>query len=236
MSIQSHASPSSSEGPWPVVPPLETGDCLSRAEFEQRYAAMPHLKKAELVGGVVYVPSPVAEPHAMAHARLMTWLGVFAALTPGMHHADNATVRLDHENELQPDALLRITHGGQSSVGSEHYIEGPPELVAEVAATTASRDLHSKLDIYRRHGVREYLVWRVFDAGLDWFQLDGTRYVCLTDEAGLLRSRVFPGLWLDRGALLRGDMARVLAVVQQGIASSEHAELVARVGRRPDTQ
>ncbi|HEX4149920.1 MAG TPA: Uma2 family endonuclease [Pirellulales bacterium] len=213
------------------VPPLETGDSLSLPEFERRYEAMPWLKNAELINGVVYVGSPVSEPHAAAHAYLMTWLGNYRAHTPGIGLAANATVRLDAANEVQPDALVRLLNAGQSLLGQRDYIEGPPELVAEIAATTASRDMHLKRELYRRHGVHEYLVWRVFDRQMDWFQLEGGDYRPIaSDNEGAFRSRVFPGLWLDWPAMLRGDLAAVLAGLARGLASPEHAQFVANAG------
>jgi Uma2 family endonuclease len=129
---------------------------------------MPHLKKAELIEGVVYVPSPVRhEGHGRQRSALNCWLGVYGASTPGVEVGDNATVRLDLDNEPQPDLLLRIVSGGQSRVASDGFIEGPPELVAEVAPSGAAYDLHQKLTVYRRHGVREYIVWRVLENAID---------------------------------------------------------------------
>ncbi len=91
------------------LPLLENGDRLTRPEFERRYHAMPYLKKAELVEGVVYRPSPVrARKHGQPHSTLVGWLMVYSALTPGVMVCDNTTVRLDADNEPQPDALLRI--------------------------------------------------------------------------------------------------------------------------------
>ena len=215
------------------VPPLENGDRLTRAEFERRYAAMPHLKKAELIEGVVYVPSPVRyRHHGAPHALLIGWLVQYAAGTPGVGVSDNSTVRLDLDNEPQPDALLLIEPacGGQTHFSSDDYIEGSPELVAEVASSSVSYDLHAKLHAYRRNGVREYIVWRVLEQAIDWFVLRAGQYAPLpVDANGLLRSEVFPGLWLDPGALLRGDLATVLAIVQQGLASPEHATFVTRL-------
>ena len=216
-----------------TVPPLENGDVLTRAEFERRYETMPHLKKAELIEGVVYVPSPVRhQSHGHPHTRLITWLGYYEANTPGVQASDNSTVRLDLDNEPQPDGLLFIDPacGGQAHIDAADYIAGAPELVAEVAASSASYDLHVKLRVYRRNGVREYLVWRVLDQAVDWFVLRAGQYEPLpVDTEGLLRSEVFPGLWLDPAALLRGDLATVLAVVQRGLASPEHAAFVARL-------
>jgi Uma2 family endonuclease len=215
------------------VPPLEPGDRLTRDEFERRYDAMPELKKAELIEGVVYMPSPVRQRHHGRPSRhLSTWLGNYEAATPGVEGGDNSTVRLDMPNEPQPDAVLFIdpARGGHARISTDDYIEGGPELVAEVTASTASYDLHTKLDVYRRNGVREYIVWRVRDRQVDWFVLHGDRYERLAPGPdGLLRSEVFPGLWLDAEALLRNDLARVLAVVQQGTASPEHAAFVARL-------
>lgn len=215
------------------APPLQAGDRLTRAEFERRYQSMPHVKKAELVEGVVYMPSPVTNQHAEAHSRAVTWMGVYEASTAGVRCLDNATLRLDHDNEPQPDALLRIERGGQSRVEGK-YLEGAPELVVEVSATSASYDLHDKLDAYRRHGVVEYVVWRVVDRHIDWFVLRDGRYEPLVDGPdGVTRSEVFPGLWLDRQALLAGDLARVLAVLARGVASPEHAAFVERLRARP---
>ncbi|PKO20476.1 MAG: hypothetical protein CVU38_19880 [Chloroflexi bacterium HGW-Chloroflexi-1] len=215
------------------VPPLEAGDRLTRAEFERRYDAMPQLKKAELIEGVVYMPSPIRHRrHGKPHAQMMTWLGLYSAATPGIDLSDNVSVRLDRVNELQPDALLRLetAAGGASRISADDYIEGPPELVVEIASSSVSYDLHAKLRVYRRHGVQEYLAWRVQDQGIDWFRLEGGQYVALTaDEDRIVRSRVFPGLWLDVPALLAGDLAAVLAVLNQGLATAEHAAFVARL-------
>jgi Uma2 family endonuclease len=216
-----------------AVPALENGDRLTRAEFERRYEAVPHLKKAELIEGVVYVPSPVRHrQHGSPHAQLIGWLVQYAANTPGVEVGDNSSVRLDLDNEPQPDALLFIDPacGGQVRISDDGMLEGAPELVAEVASSSVSYDLHAKLHVYRRNGVREYLVWRVLEREIDWFVLRAGQYErMLGDAQGLLRSEVFPGLWLDPAALVRGDLATVLAIVQQGLASPEHAAFVTRL-------
>src|SRR4029434_1628974 len=93
-----------------AVLPLENGDTLTRAEFERRYEAMPHLKKAELIEGVVYMPSPVRmDQHAEPHIDLATWLGVYRAATPGVRAGAEATVRLGSSSDPQPDALMFIS-------------------------------------------------------------------------------------------------------------------------------
>lgn len=191
---------------------------------------MPHLKKAELIEGIVYVPSPLRfEPHARPHGHLITWLGVYEASTSGVKIGDNPTVRLDSDNEPQPDAVLLIDEslGGQSRLSEDGYIEGAPELVAEVAASSVANDLYDKKKAYRRNQVQEYLVWQVLDQKLDWFVLREGQYISLEpDEAGIIRSQVFPGLWLMVSALLDGDMVKVLAVVQEGLNSPDHVEFV----------
>jgi Uma2 family endonuclease len=212
---------------------LEPGDHLTREEFHRRYCARPDIKKAELIEGVVYVGSPVRiTHHGRPHLNIAGWLSVYVAATPGTDAADNTTVRLDLENESQPDALLRLEpeHGGQSRISEDGYVEGAPELAVEVAASSASYDLHDKLRAYRRNGVQEYVVWRVLDASLDWFVLREGEYVRIhPDETGVVRSERFPGLWLDVPALLGGDMAAVLATLQRGLASPEHAAFVERL-------
>jgi Uma2 family endonuclease len=220
----------------PRVPVLCAGDRLTRDEFERRYSAMPDLKKAELIEGVVYVGSPVRlSHHGRPEADLSFWLGLYRMETPGLDQAANCTLRLDLDNEPQPDLLLRLPEalGGRSRVGTDGYLEGPPELVVEVAASSVSYDLHQKLHVYRRHGVPEYLVWRVDDGEVDWFVLEGGHYARQGAAAdGLLHSRVFPGLWLDVAALLRGDLRALRAAVERGVGSAEHRAFVARRGER----
>lgn len=215
--------------------PLEAGDHLTRREFERRYAAMPHLKKAELIEGVVYMPSPVhCESHAEPHSDIMTWLGVYRAATSGVRLADNATVRLDIDNEVQPDALLRLspTVGGHSHVSADDYIDGAPELIVEVASSSASYDMHDKLKVYRRNGVQEYLVWLIHEQKFVWLSLDEGEYtLLLPDEQGVIHSRAFPGLRLAVDALLSSDLTAVLAELQQGLNSPEHAAFTARLAQ-----
>ncbi|HIK30159.1 MAG TPA: Uma2 family endonuclease [Oscillatoriales cyanobacterium M59_W2019_021] len=214
--------------------PLENGDRLTRSEFERRYEAMPHVKKAELIEGIVYMGSPVRIIHGQPHALVMTWLGTYWTATPGLGLGDNTTVRLDADNEPQPDALLRIEVGGQSVISADGYVEGAPELIVEVAASSAAYDLHDKKRVYRRNGVREYVVWRVRDRQIDWFSLQEGNYELLSSDGdGIIRSAIFPGLWLAVADLLEGNMMRVLAVLQQGIASSEHQEFVRELGDTP---
>ena len=215
------------------APPLETGDRLTRAEFERRYAAMPQLRKAELIEGVVYMPSPVRlRLHSRPHLHLATWLGAYEAGTPGTVAADNTTVRLDLDNEPQPDLLLLVDPavGGQTSVSDDDYVEGAPELVAEISSSPASFDLNAKLNVYRRNGVREYVVWRVLDREIDWFTLRDERYEELPrDSSGLYKSMVFPGLWLEPAAMVRGELAGVLETLRQGLLTPGHAAFVDRL-------
>ena len=192
---------------------------------------MPDLKKAELIEGEVYVTSPVRHRrHSKPHSQIHGWLSVYVAGTPGVEAGDIGSIRLDLDNEVQPDAYLMIEpqRGGQARISEDDYVEGAPELVAEITSSSVSYDLGKKLNSYRRSGVREYVVWRVLDREIDWFVLHEGRYEPLAPRSdGLLRSRVFPGLWLDPAALIRGDLATVLAVAQQGLSSPEHADFAA---------
>ncbi|MGD1866294.1 MAG: Uma2 family endonuclease [Phormidesmis sp.] len=213
------------------VPPLENGDHLTRIEFERRYATMPAHIKAELIEGVVYLPAAVRiRKHAQPHHDLITWTGVYRALTPGVMGCDNATVRLDADNEPQPDILLRIEKGGQSRISEDDYLEGAPELAVEIAASSASYDLHDKKNAYRRNGVQEYVVWEANNQRINWFSLQAGEYVSLEpDEKGILRSQVFPGLWLDVQAFVTGDMNQVLETLRVGINSQAHQDFVKKL-------
>jgi len=214
----------------PQTPPLENGDRLTRPEFERRYAASPQIEKAELIEGIVYVASPLRfTPHAEPHSRLAMWLGTYAAFTPGTLSGIEPTVRLDLDNEFQPDIVLILDEsaGGRARLTPEGYLEGVPELVVEIAASSAAIDLGNKQQAYRRSGVKEYLVWQSFERRLDWFQLvEGDYQPLLPDRDGIIRSVQFPGLWLAVESLLDNQMVRVLEALQEGIRSPEQVAFV----------
>jgi Uma2 family endonuclease len=195
----------------------------------------PHIKKAELIEGIVYVASPLGhEQHSKPHSRVMAWLGVYQAMTTGVDLSVEPTVRMDLDNEPQPDAVLFIeaSAGGQTRISPDGYIEGPPELIVEVAASSAAIDTGSKKQVYRRNGVLEYVIWQSYENQLEWFGLtDGEYQILSPDPDGIIRSRVFPGLWLAVEALLSNRMARMLEVLQEGLRSPEHEAFVERLGR-----
>ncbi len=215
------------------IPRLENGDRLTRPEFERRYQAMPNHQKVELIEGVVYMASPLRfRSHGEPHAQINTWLGVYYAATPGVLAADNTTVRLDGENEPQPDAILFINPnlGGQCRISEDDYIEGSPELIVEIAASSAAYDLYDKKRAYQRNGVQEYLVWQVYEHEISWWKLQEGEYIALeTDENGVIKSQVFPGLWLEVRSLLEGNLAEVLKRLQEGIESVEHQDFIRRL-------
>jgi hypothetical protein len=216
-----------------AIPPLENGDSLTREEFERRYGAMPYLKKAELIDGVVPVTAPVRfDCHAEQHAWLICWSTTYVAFTPGVRVGDNASARMNARNEPQPDLALFADAASLSlaQVDDEGYLAASPDLLGEIAASSVSIDLGKKLRNYRAAGVREYIVWRVLDKAVDWFVLRGSDYALLGAGAdGIVRSEVFPGLWLDSAAMLKGDLPRVLGVLQLGLQTTEHAAFVVKL-------
>ena len=222
----------------PAPPPLATGQRLDAAAFLRRWEAEPSLKMAELIDGRVRVTRLVpCRTHGGPNADLTAWLGVYSAQTPDAEGSVHPTLRLDARSVPQPDACLRLARGGGTRVDADDLLCGPPELVAEVAFTTRCPELHDKLDTYRARGVREYLVWRTEDAAVDWFALrgagdDATYEPLPVGGDGVIRSEVFPGLRLDPAALLRRDLAGVLARLNDGLASGEHAAFAAGLAAR----
>lgn len=220
--------------PEPMLP-LQAGERLDQKTFHERYEAMPEYVRAELIEGVVYMPSPVGSPHGGSHLELCIWLGTYKAHTPGTGGADNTTTILGPASEPQPDVFLRIlpAHGGQTWDDERQYVHGAPELIAEASDSSEGFDLGPKFRDYQQGGVREYLVILVRRRQVRWFTRSDSGFVDLPPgEDGILRSEVFPGLWLDPEALLRGDTLRVLEVLNQGLATPEHAGFVEHL-RRP---
>lgn len=217
------------------LPPLEAGDRLDQATFHARYEAMPPDFRAEPIGGVVFVPSPLRLEHGASHALVMGWLTRYWEATPGTQVRDNATAILGDESELQPDAALVIEPecGGQSGVSEDGYATGPPELIVEVASSSEAIDLHAKRCDYERAGVLEYVVVVLRQRAVRWFVLqDGTYREVAADAPGLFKSTVFPGLWLAATALLRLDIRQVMASLQHGIAIPKHAAFVQQLQTR----
>ena len=212
-------------------PPLINGDHLTRAEFHRRNLAQPHIKKAELIEGVVYMPSPVQlVKHSKPHSRIILFLGNYVVATPGTDFGDNATLILDNENQAQPDAFLRIheSFGGQSKGNEKDYLRGVPKLIVEVAASSAGYDLHEKLRAYRRNGVQEYLVLLAYEQETRWFQLvEGAYELMPADDEGVICSQVFPGLHFHPQSFWADDLAGLLKILQKGLASTEHQAFIA---------
>jgi Uma2 family endonuclease len=218
------------------VPPLVRGDFLSRDEFLRRWEAMPHIKRAELIRGVVYMPSPLSLEHGDVEHYVGTWLGVYQAATPGCRGSHNATWLMGEDDAPQPDLSLRILpdYGGQSRVEGR-YAAGALEFLAEVCISSTAYDLHQKLQLYQESGVREYLAVLMREREIRWHQLAGDHFEVLPlPQDGVYRSAVFAGLWLDAAALLAGDLTRVLAVLNDGLRSPEHTAFVEQLAsRRP---
>ena len=213
------------------LPPLQSGDYLSRNEFERRYETMPDIK-AELIEGVVYMASPVYLSHGMYHSFAIHWLSTFVDNTPGLEMADNVSTRLGDDSEVQPDICAWIDNqaGGQVHIG-EKYLEGAPEFIVEISASSASFDLRDKMHLYRRHGVREYLVLTVHEQETHWFTLDADHLYrpLLPDKDGIFHSAVFPGLWFEAGPFWKRDWVKLHAVLQTGMATPEYAAFVAQL-------
>jgi len=217
----------------PEVPPLRMGDFLSRDEFLRRWEAMPGLKFAELLGGVVYMPSPLSGIHGETDNNVAGWLAVYKAFTPGCSAANHATW-LMVEGAPQPDTSLWVKPEYGGTAGLEgRLLKGVPGFLAEVCLTSAAYDLHPKLDLYEEGGVQEYLAVLLHERAVRWHRLTPSGYEVIPQPAdGVYRSGVFPGLWLDAPALLSDDLARVLTVLQQGLASTEHQTFVQQLASR----
>lgn len=220
-----------------TVEELHSGDRMSRAEFHRIYEQMPEDFKAELIGGTVYVASPLKRGHGIHHLPLGTLFYMYEGHTPGVESGDNTTLQLDDDSEPQPDLSLRILpeYGGQSTTTDDDYVAGAPELLAEIAHSSRALDLHGKYADYRRHGVREYLVLSLQESRLFWFDLQADREL-QADDDGVLRMRTFPGLWIHGTALLQRDYQRLMETLQQGLQSAEHAEFVDTLNARSSNE
>jgi hypothetical protein len=211
---------------------LANGDCMKQPEFHRRYSLYPKDVKIELIGGVVYMPSPLRRPHGLYHGELVLFVGSYRRATPGVEFLVDATTILDEDSEPRPDITLRILRefGGRSEVNEDNYITGPPESLTEVADSSRSIDMNQKRRAYERAGVLEYIVVCVEDQEIHWFHFP-SRGRIRAGRDGVFRSKVFPGLWLNGPALLALDSAGVQATLEEGLASKAHAAFVKRLER-----
>jgi len=200
---------------------------MDQAEFHRRYQECPEGVKFELIGGTVYMASPLRRTHARRHIQLGMILERYESKTPGVELLDNATTILGEDSEPQPDLALRVLsdYGGQSRETPDDYVEGAPELVVEIAQSTRAIDLHQKRRDYQRGGVREYIVFCVEERVINWFRFRPAGLLA-PDKDGIYRSLAFPGLWVDGRALLNGNRTAILAALRRGLGSAEHSAFV----------
>lgn len=214
------------------LPPLENGDQLDQKTFHTRYLAMPEDCRAELIGGIVYMPSPQKIPHSETQLLVVRWLDEYAEATPGTKALLNNTQILGPESEPEPDVCLFIApeFGGRVFVDKDDFLHGPPELIVEVSSSTESIDLHRKKQDYQKAAVGEYVVLALRTQQVFWFIRQRGKYKEVPLPAdGIFRSRTFPGLWLDAEAMLRCHRQGVLAALKHGLATPEHAAFLAKL-------
>ncbi len=219
-----------------IAQPPIAGERLSRDEFFERWERLPDLKRAELIGGIVYMPSPLSKRHSSGECLCIYCVRHYSAHTVGCESGCHASWFM-LEDMPQPDAFLCISpkHGGQSGMdrNNRDYPEGAPELIIEVCVSSAAYDLGPKLKLYERAGVKEYIAVLMKSPEIVWHRLEEGKFrVVQPDHDEIFRSAVFPGLWLDTDALLREDDLRVLETLNQGLQTPEHADFVRALAAR----
>ncbi len=216
---------------------LENGDHMTQAEFHEFYKSYPKHVKFELIGGIVYRAAPVPWYHNTYRSAVNFVLGLYLAGTPGIELGANATIILGEQSEPQPNLALRLLpeYGGRSKLNDEQYLEGAPELLAEIAYSDRVLELHEKKQDYQQAGALEYVVLDIENQELYWF--DFRSNAVIAPRQGVYRSRAFPGLWIDAPALLALDSTRLVTVVRQGLAHRSHTVFVKRLeaARRRNT-
>jgi len=212
---------------------LVEGQRLDQPTFHWLYEAMPPGTRAELINGVVRMPSPVGPAHGRTHFPTIAWLSYYVENTPGLEGLDNTSTAMGQKSEPQPDVMLRILseYRGRTQA-DQQLVRGVPELLGEIAHTSRYTDLGPKLEDYERAGVLEYIVVALEPDQVFWFVLRDGHFMDLPPGPdGIHRSEVFPGLWLEPKALFAGDTRRLRAVVDLGLTTPEHAEFVERLAR-----
>jgi Uma2 family endonuclease len=217
------------------IPPFENGDRMDQKTFMALYEQTPKGFRAELINGEVHTPSPVSVRHGRPHQHLSTLLGTYAVETEGTEAFIDITAIMSQNSVPQPDLSLIVTPeaGGQTAENARGYLTGAPELAVEVSNTTAGIDLNAKLLDYERYGVREYLVVIVREREVRWYGRRKDRFTPMKPDAdGVLKSKVFPGLWLDTAGVFDRSAKQLLATLRKGLASPEHAKFAAKLAKK----
>ncbi|WDQ17909.1 Uma2 family endonuclease [Rhodopirellula sp. P2] len=203
-----------------IVPQLNSGDVLSHDEYLRRYEAAPEKLKAERINGRVYLMNALrATTHGDPHSILNFWLSTYAMHAPNLVVSDNATVFLGSDHEPQPDLCMRQQVGGSTHLNHEGYLVGPPELIVEIAGSSASYDFGEKREVYEAAGVGEYLIFETLEGRIEWWHHDGNQFIAAPRDADVFKGVTFPGLWLDGDAFRAGDRFRLTETLQRGIQS-----------------
>ncbi len=221
--------------PVPFVPPFQNGDAMDQPTFHALYVGTPRGFRAELIEGIVYMASPVQLRHGGPSLKVSQWLGAFADEVEGAQAYNEITAILTATSEPQPDHTLIVLPeaGGQTRENADGFLVGAPELALEISNTTALIDLHAKKTMYERCGVREYIVVETKRQAVHWFVRRGDKFAPLKSDAdGIFKSRVFLGLWLDGSALFDRSAKRLLATLQLGLATPEHAKFAAKLNAK----
>jgi Uma2 family endonuclease len=217
-----------------TLPPLVIGEHLDQPTFHERYEAMPSNTRAELIGGIVYMPPMLGSEHSDDHVSVVGLLFLYQRAAPGVRANIESSTVLNDRNEVQPDCSLRILadYGGQTTTIPK-WIEGAPELVVEISRSSRSIDLGPKLQEYQEAGVKEYVVFALDPDEVIWHERRGDKLVAIPPrDDGLYHSKAFPGLWLDPKAMIRRDLDALIVALDCGLASPEHAAFVEELARR----
>jgi hypothetical protein len=218
------------------VPPFENGDRLDQKTFHDLYERTPFRFRAELVDGIVYlkIPKPV-RLRRRPRLSLSVWLGAYEAETEGVQIAMHATNILIDRNETHPyqTVIVDPALGGRTSINADDFVEGGAELLVEIAERSCSLPYHKKFEQYQKANVREYIIVNLESRNFNWFTNTANGFQPIKPNAdGIMKSRVLPGLWLDREATLNDNNKRVRAVLDSGLASPEHAKFVTKLQRK----
>ncbi|WP_052361894.1 Uma2 family endonuclease [Geminisphaera colitermitum] len=177
----------------PVGRPL-----LSSAQFLDWLQPGIH---ADLIGGQIFMHSPVS----LKHAKIVNFLDsllrqYIEEFELGELHRETVAVRLSPRDTFLPD-LAYFTNEQATRLGDTH-VDFAPTLVIEVLSpATARRNRELKFSAYEAHGVQEYWVIDPEKADHHFYRRAGDmfgEYATPEDGDARIDAMSIPGFWIRR--------------------------------------
>lgn len=164
--------------------------------FEEFCRIVREDQKADLINGVIYMPSPENTDDNELFIWLVTLMNLFVRRKKlGQIYGSRVAFRLAEKHGPEPDIAFvrtenmeRVTRGG---------VEGPADLAIEIVSPdSVERDYYLKRELYELYRIPEYWIIDEMDQTVTLLRLKQAKYREVRPQKGEMHSQVLTGFWL----------------------------------------